>query len=220
MMSNPIKLMGAASCVAILLVSCSRVGKTAIQEVEEGIVKKAVSAIEHPPPKPVLHPEAGQSLKALIERSGERARQAQASGKEAALAALQSNQQISDDNLWKVAYDTVLDQTERLAVKATKQELREMASMIVTEVRQKSPAQNNASTTSQSHFGTIVGQSGSKNVRTGPGTAYSVSQTVNVGDRVQVLGKSQDQSGYIWYKVSFPNSRDEGWIAAQLIQLD
>jgi serine/threonine protein kinase, bacterial len=68
---------------------------------------------------------------------------------------------------------------------------------------------------------TIVSQtSGSKNIRSGPGTKYSVQHVAYPGDRVRIVESSQDVGGYTWYKVYFPKSGAEGWIAAQLISRD
>jgi serine/threonine protein kinase, bacterial len=68
---------------------------------------------------------------------------------------------------------------------------------------------------------TIVSQtSGSKNIRSGPGTTYGVKHIAYPGDRVRIIESSQDAGGYTWYKVYFPKSGAEGWIAAQLISRD
>jgi len=68
---------------------------------------------------------------------------------------------------------------------------------------------------------TIVSQeSGSKNIRTGPGTSYPIQHEAYPGDRVIILTSSKDAGGYTWYKVSFPRSGAQGWIAGQLIKLD
>lgn len=80
----------------------------------------------------------------------------------------------------------------------------------------QAPAQPQSSGTNA----TIVGQSDSKNIRTGPGTNYSVRHVAYAGDRVRILNSSTDSGGYIWYKVYFPNSGADGWIAGQLIQRD
>lgn len=66
----------------------------------------------------------------------------------------------------------------------------------------------------------IVGQSGKKNVRTGPGTNFPVAHTAYTGDRVKVLTQDYDGGGFLWYQVYFPNSGAEGWLAAQLLQVD
>lgn len=66
----------------------------------------------------------------------------------------------------------------------------------------------------------IIGQPGSKNIRSGPGTNYRVRHTAYPGDRVRILDSGRDQGGYVWYKVYFPISGADGWIAAQLIQID
>jgi serine/threonine protein kinase, bacterial len=64
----------------------------------------------------------------------------------------------------------------------------------------------------------IVGKSGSKNIRSGPGTNYPVKHTANPGDRVRIIGSSSDRGGYSWYKVYSPSSGTEGWIGAQLVE--
>ncbi len=67
---------------------------------------------------------------------------------------------------------------------------------------------------------TIVGESGGKNIRSGPGTQYSALNIAYPGDRVKIIESSNDIGGYTWYKVYLPESRTSGWIAAQLINLD
>jgi serine/threonine protein kinase, bacterial len=67
---------------------------------------------------------------------------------------------------------------------------------------------------------TIIGESGSKNIRSGPGTSFSVTTTVNPGDRVQILGSAKDAGGFIWYRIFVPESNRQGWIASQLIKPD
>jgi len=66
----------------------------------------------------------------------------------------------------------------------------------------------------------IIGKSGSKNIRSGPGTNYSVKQIAYPGDRVRIVGSGSDRGGYPWYKVYFPRSGTEGWIGAQLVETD
>jgi serine/threonine-protein kinase len=66
---------------------------------------------------------------------------------------------------------------------------------------------------------TVVGQPGSKNVRSGAGTKYSVLATLHTGERVRIVGSGYDSGGYVWYKVFLPTGT-EGWIAGQLIQRD
>jgi serine/threonine protein kinase, bacterial len=67
---------------------------------------------------------------------------------------------------------------------------------------------------------TIIGEAGTKNIRTGPGTNYGVQHTAVTGDRVRIIDTRQDSGGYVWHKIYFPKSGAEGWIAAQLIQRD
>lgn len=67
--------------------------------------------------------------------------------------------------------------------------------------------------------GTVVGQGGSKNIRSGAGTGFNVVAEVSVSDRIQVIGRTNDSDGYPWYRVVTP-SGSRGWIAGQLIQID
>ncbi|KYC34574.1 hypothetical protein WA1_51200 [Scytonema hofmannii PCC 7110] len=75
--------------------------------------------------------------------------------------------------------------------------------------------QNNNSTNA-----TIAGEPGSKNIRSGPGTDYEKRHTAYPGDRIQIIGRGYDKEGYLWYKVYFPLSGAEGWIAGQLVKVD
>ena len=67
---------------------------------------------------------------------------------------------------------------------------------------------------------TIVGDAGSKNIRSGPGTNFKVAHIAYPGDRIKVVGSDYDSGGYRWYQVYFPKSGAQGWIAAQLVKLD
>jgi serine/threonine protein kinase, bacterial len=67
---------------------------------------------------------------------------------------------------------------------------------------------------------TIGGESGSKNIRSGPGTTYDSPHMAYPGDRVKIIDSAQDKGGYTWYKVYFPKSGADGWIAAQLVRTD
>ncbi|MBE9032055.1 protein kinase [filamentous cyanobacterium LEGE 11480] len=66
----------------------------------------------------------------------------------------------------------------------------------------------------------IGGKAGSKNIRSGPGTQYGKKHVAYPGDRVKIVGSGQDRGGYTWHKVYFPKSGAEGWIAAQLLNID
>ena len=67
--------------------------------------------------------------------------------------------------------------------------------------------------------GTVVGQSGRKNIRAGAGTNFNVVDEVSVRDRIQVINRANDAEGFPWYQVVTP-SGSRGWIAGQLIQID
>lgn len=66
----------------------------------------------------------------------------------------------------------------------------------------------------------IVGESGSKNIRSGPGTGYGVAHEAYPGDRVVIRESAKDSGGYTWYRIYFPKSGAEGWIAGQLLSID
>ena len=66
---------------------------------------------------------------------------------------------------------------------------------------------------------TVSGQPGWKNVRAAAGTNYGVVDTVDVGDRLQMISSGRDATGGIWYEVMTPKGR-QGWIAGQLLTLD
>ena len=66
----------------------------------------------------------------------------------------------------------------------------------------------------------IVGEPGQKNIRSGPGTNYAARHIAYPGNRIRVISKGYDKEGYIWYRVYFPQSGAEGWIASQLVKVD
>ncbi|MEL6261146.1 MAG: serine/threonine protein kinase [Cyanobacteria bacterium J06626_6] len=67
---------------------------------------------------------------------------------------------------------------------------------------------------------TIAGETGGKNIRSGPGTNNRVIHTAPVGSRILIHGTSQDDNGYQWYKVSVPGTDlTEGWILKDLVEL-
>ncbi|MEO1393410.1 MAG: serine/threonine protein kinase [Cyanobacteria bacterium J06634_5] len=86
------------------------------------------------------------------------------------------------------------------------------------------PANNratNSSTTNSSTNAAIAGQGrDSKNIRSGPGTGYGVEHLAYPGDRITIRETAKDNGGYTWYKVYFPESGAEGWIASQLVNRD
>jgi serine/threonine-protein kinase len=66
----------------------------------------------------------------------------------------------------------------------------------------------------------IVGEPGSKNIRSGPGTNYAAIHIAYPGDRVTIIRSDRDPGGFLWHNVYFPQSQAQGWIAAQLIRTD
>ena len=67
---------------------------------------------------------------------------------------------------------------------------------------------------------TVAGEPGIKNIRSGPGTVYSIVGKISTGSRVKILSQAQDRGGYLWYKIYNPSSNTEGWMAGQLISTD
>jgi serine/threonine protein kinase, bacterial len=86
-------------------------------------------------------------------------------------------------------------------------------------VRESKPP-TSSSKTSVDTNATITGEPGSKNVRSGPGMSYASPHMAYPGDRVQITSTTQDKNGFTWYKVYFPKSGAEGWMAAQLVSPD
>ncbi len=90
-----------------------------------------------------------------------------------------------------------------------------MESELPPPVKPEKPPESTAATNA-----TIGGESGSKNIRSGPGTSYDSPHMAYPGDRVKIIDSAQDKGGYTWYKVYFPKSGADGWIAAQLVRTD
>ena len=68
---------------------------------------------------------------------------------------------------------------------------------------------------------TIAGEPGiKKNIRTAPRTNSPIKFTAPTGTRVFILESDNDSEGYPWYKVYFPKSATDGWIASQLLNVD
>ena len=67
---------------------------------------------------------------------------------------------------------------------------------------------------------TVMGEAGSKNVRSGPGTSYGTAHVAYPGDRVYIRDSAKDAGGFTWHKVYFPKSGAEGWMASQLVKPD
>ena len=87
-----------------------------------------------------------------------------------------------------------------------------------TETESKTDAETDETTDKTNAV--LIGETGSKNIRSGPGITYDKVREAFPGDRVVITDTSQDSDGYTWYKISFPESGAEGWIAAQLVQRD
>ncbi|GAP97504.1 serine/threonine protein kinase [Leptolyngbya sp. NIES-2104] len=87
-------------------------------------------------------------------------------------------------------------------------------------IAQPDPPQNPNPPKTDDTNAILVGEAGSKNIRSGPGTKFSTLHMAYPGDRVRILETAQDAGGYTWYKVYFPKSGADGWIAAQLVKVD
>ncbi|MGV0025588.1 SH3 domain-containing protein [Phormidesmis priestleyi] len=236
MMRNRIKLVIAASIVAILTTSCNAAEGTLFGRVFRGFFREASEV--HPPPKvskPILvpgfaNPTTAQKFEKLIQDAGARASIKQV-GKDTVLSAVAQGKQISDKSLRQEAYETILLETERYNHKAAKEQLHDLAEQVTDEIitelasSPQDPSQNGIDRQQQPQSATtnatiVSNEAGSKNIRSGPGTEYGVKFTAVPGDRVQILASGQDRGGFVWYKVYCPGSGADGWIAAQLIQAD
>ena len=87
-------------------------------------------------------------------------------------------------------------------------------------VKETEPAPTKTANNTGNTNATIVGQPGSKNIRSGPGTVYGANHIAYPGNRVRILERGSDSGGYTWYKVYFPESGADGWIAGQLLNID
>lgn len=87
-------------------------------------------------------------------------------------------------------------------------------------IAQPDPPQNPNPPKTDDTNAILVGEAGSKNIRNGPGTKFATVHLAYPGDRVRILETAQDAGGYTWYKVYFPKSGADGWIAAQLVKVD
>ncbi|MFM7717356.1 MAG: SH3 domain-containing protein, partial [Microcystis sp.] len=58
------------------------------------------------------------------------------------------------------------------------------------------------------------------NIRSGPGLEYPTRYITYSGDRVQVIESARNSDNFIWYKIYFPKSEAEGWIAGNLLAVD
>jgi len=67
---------------------------------------------------------------------------------------------------------------------------------------------------------TIAGEPGQKNIRSGPGLEYSIIQNADSGDRVQVIETKRNSDNFLWYRIYFPESGADGWIAGNLLAVD
>jgi hypothetical protein len=59
-----------------------------------------------------------------------------------------------------------------------------------------------------------VAASGTVNLRSGPGTDFERAGTLNGGDRVEVVGQAEDDSGFIWYELD-----NDAWVREDVISL-
>jgi Bacterial SH3 domain len=222
--SSRIKLVIAAFLIAISITSCS-----AADDGLRGISKFFKILPEPPPPKPIppvpvpANSQAAQRIRELIQQAGAGARSAKEVGKKAALRVpLTGNREIYEKNLREVAYETVLQEMQYYAGRFTREQLREMTEQLALEIVNEVASAQALPQPEQSTIinATIAGKPGSKNIRSGPGTTYDVIDTAYSGDRIVILGKNQDQGGYIWYKVQLQSSGNEGWIASHLVRRD
>jgi len=73
---------------------------------------------------------------------------------------------------------------------------------------------------SKSTNATILGNPGKTNIRSGPGLEYAPRHIAYPGDRVQVIESARNSDNLPWYKIYFPQSGADGWIAGNLLSID
>ncbi|MEL7223481.1 MAG: SH3 domain-containing protein [Cyanobacteria bacterium J06576_12] len=67
----------------------------------------------------------------------------------------------------------------------------------------------------------IVGDSDfQKNIRTEPGTDFGVVGELEVGERVRIITSIRNKDDFPWYKIYYPPTNLEGWIAGHLVKVD
>jgi serine/threonine-protein kinase len=81
---------------------------------------------------------------------------------------------------------------------------------------QKEDEKNNHEVRSKYAF--IGGIEGRKNIRSGPGSNYSILSKGYTGDKIKILNQDMDVEGYLWYNIYHPESKTTGWIASQLVE--
>lgn len=115
-------------------------------------------------------------------------------------------------------------ESEKLRLEAEQARVRAEELRRQAEVKAKSQPQirtvvvkQSSSNLDNNSYGAIAGSSGSKNIRSGPGTNYSVVGQGYTGQEIEILGSDYDQGGYMWYKVYHSSSGTTGWIASQLV---
>lgn len=113
-------------------------------------------------------------------------------------------------------------ESEKMRLEAEKQRAKAEELRRQAEIKAKSQPQTrtvviNQSDLNSGSYGVIGGTTGSKNIRSGPGTGYAVVGQGYTGEPVEILDTGYDTGGYLWYKVYHPSSGVTGWMAGQLV---
>ncbi|WP_342597512.1 serine/threonine protein kinase [Cyanobacterium aponinum UTEX 3222] len=113
-------------------------------------------------------------------------------------------------------------ESEKMRLEAEKErakaeELRRQAEIKAQSQPQIRTVVVNPSSLTDGSYGTITGSTGSKNIRSGPGTGYPVVGEGYTGEPIEILDSGYDNGGYLWYKVYHPSSGVTGWMAGQLV---
>jgi serine/threonine-protein kinase len=161
---------------------------------------------------------AGLLITQQVKEAEQRAIQAENDKKEAERKQKEAEQKILDEEnrQKKLEQKRVEEERQKLAAQAA-QARQERQKLAAERKRMESLARQAQSIAGGTSYGTIGGASGSKNIRSGPGTNYSVVTQGYTGDSVEILDSQTDTGGYVWYKIYHPNSESTGWMASQLI---
>jgi serine/threonine-protein kinase len=161
---------------------------------------------------------AGLLITQQIKDAEQRAIQAENDQKEAEQKQKEAEQKIAEEEKRQkeLEQQKLEEERQKLAAEAAKAR-QERQRLAAERKRIEGLARQAQSLAGGTSYATIGGDSGSKNIRSGPGTAYGVVTQGYTGDSIEILDSQSDSGGYTWYKIYHPNSGSTGWMASQLV---
>jgi len=129
---------------------------------------------------------------------------------------------LADEQKKREEEELKRQESEKMRLEAEKERAKAEELRRQAEIKAKSQPQTrtvvvNPSNFNSGSYGAIAGTTGSKNIRSGPGTGYAVVGQGYTGDPIEILDSGYDNGGYLWYKVYHPSSGVTGWMAGQLV---